>query len=183
MKIVLYAALGAALLLVSSALSPVQAQTAPAYIAAPVPVKTRYLPGDTLPEQFRKDTFVMADAAAHNLETPPAGYRWLRHDANRQYLMVSTATGAIADAVDQAGASRFTYDSLKPATSGASDARSTFARGGRAPARYRTVNYLVSDWRSRNLQAPKQGYGWIHDGDGHYALVNHRTGRIIEIAD
>lgn len=39
-------------------------------------------------------------------------------------------------------------------------------RGGYVPASYRTPQYVVTDWRARQLQAPPSGYQWMQvNGD------------------
>ena len=53
-------------------------------------------------------------------------------------------------------------------------------RGERLSQYYRGDHYVVSDWRSRRLQAPQYGYHWVQAGND-YALVAIATGIIASV--
>lgn len=53
-------------------------------------------------------------------------------------------------------------------------------RGGYVPREYRAPQYVVSDWRARQLQAPPRGYQWVGTG-GEFALAAIATGLIAQI--
>ncbi|RTQ37080.1 hypothetical protein EJP69_04950 [Variovorax gossypii] len=53
----------------------------------------------------------------------------------------------------------------------------TFAPGSTLPPGYRGKAYVVSDWQSRGLYEPPQGYAWRYV-DGQYVLAAVATGII-----
>lgn len=55
--------------------------------------------------------------------------------------------------------------------------RVTLAPGSPLPPGYQGEAYVVSDWQSRGLYEPPQGYGWRYV-DGQYVLVAVATGII-----
>lgn len=58
--------------------------------------------------------------------------------------------------------------------------RPEWRRGGYVPRDYARPNYVVTDWRARQLQAPPQGYQWVGAGS-EFALAAIATGLIAQI--
>ena len=52
--------------------------------------------------------------------------------------------------------------------------------GSRIPPAYRPRHYVVNDWRSRRLSAPRRGLYWVQNG-ADYLLVAIATGVIAQI--
>jgi len=144
----------------------------------------RLAPGDRVPDEYQQDRYVVRDWESNNLESPPAGYRWLGTD-NGQYLLTSMSTGQIADTVDQHGRRRMEQrgdDRQSDArANAASDVR--WSRGDRASDQYRRDDHSVNDWQLRNLRTPPRGYTWVRNGNAQYAMVSRSTGRIIEVVN
>src|SRR6185312_4713925 len=71
--------------------------------------RTRVVPGDRVGDDDRNGRDVVVDWENENLESPPSGYSWLKHDVSGQYLLTEMRTGRVVDAVDQeqARADRF----------------------------------------------------------------------------
>ncbi|MGZ3304801.1 MAG: RcnB family protein [Asticcacaulis sp.] len=63
--------------------------------------QTRMQPGDRVGEDNRHDGDVVVDWEMYNLQSPPSGYSWLRHDGSGQYLLTSMRTGIVREAIDQ----------------------------------------------------------------------------------
>jgi Ni/Co efflux regulator RcnB len=53
-------------------------------------------------------------------------------------------------------------------------------RGDRLPPDYRRSQYVVDDWRARDLQPPPSGYQWVQI-DGDFVLAASATGVISSI--
>jgi len=53
-------------------------------------------------------------------------------------------------------------------------------RGGRLPARYRSHQYVVNNWREHHLRPPPRGYHWVQTG-GDYVLAAIATGVIADL--
>ncbi|MBI2771635.1 MAG: RcnB family protein [Burkholderiales bacterium] len=57
-----------------------------------------------------------------------------------------------------------------------------WVRGGYVQPQYRGHQYVVNDWRARQLYAPPYGYQWVQaDDSGEYALVALATGLIAQL--
>jgi Ni/Co efflux regulator RcnB len=55
-------------------------------------------------------------------------------------------------------------------------------RGHAVPERYRSNEYVVTDYRTRHLREPPRGYHWIRDEDNNFLLVAVTTGVILDLA-
>ena len=55
-----------------------------------------------------------------------------------------------------------------------------FRRGQRLPAKYRSRQYVVNDWRGHHLSAPPRGYHWVQTG-ADYVLVAIASGVILQL--
>ena len=53
-------------------------------------------------------------------------------------------------------------------------------RGGHLPARYRSHQYVVNNWREHHLRPPPRGYHWVQTG-GDYVLAAIATGVIADL--
>ncbi len=58
--------------------------------------------------------------------------------------------------------------------------RHDFRRGERLPSNYRSNHYVVDNWRTHGLHAPRRGQHWVQVGND-YLLVSIATGVIASI--
>ena len=139
--------------------------------------QTRLMPGDRVPDDYQQDRYVFATWQAQGLETPPAGYRWLRDDQGGQYLLASRISGRIADAIDQAPAKTL---STAAVSDDGRPAGGAWSRGERLPDAYRGEDQTVGDWKDAGLPRPARGDRWVYI-DNHYMLASRQTGIIRDI--
>lgn len=57
-----------------------------------------------------------------------------------------------------------------------------FERGRSLPPAYYSRRYWVEDYRGYHVAPPRRGFEWVHVGPRKLALVNLRTGRIVDVA-
>ena len=150
---------------------------------------TRLSPGDRVPDDYQQDPYVVSGWQAYGLQSPPAGYRWLRDDRGGQYLLTSVTNGRIVDSVDQVRPNgprdpgMAMSDGPHPdgfRHDGNPQSGVHWSRGDRVTDAYRGDDHVVGDWRERNLAAPARGYTWIRNEGGQYAMVD-RHGRIADV--
>ncbi len=144
---------------------------------------SRFSPGDRVPDDYQRDQHVVTAWQSYGLQSPPAGYRWLRDDRGSQYLLTSMATGQIADTADQVPA-RGPHDAGMadgPRHDGNWRAGAQWARGDHAPDTYRHDDHVVADWQQRNLRAPAPGYSWVRNDNGQYAMVDLNSGLVADV--
>ncbi len=146
---------------------------------------TRFSPGDRVPDDYQQDRHVVTAWQSYGLQSPPAGYRWLRDDRGGQFLLTSMATGQIADTADQAQA-RGPHDAGAgmadgPRHDGNWRAGAQWARGDHAPDTYRHDDHVVADWQQRNLRAPAPGYSWVRNDNGQYAMIDLNSGLVADV--
>ena len=53
--------------------------------------------GQRLPDEYRRNQYVVNDWRSRRLRQPPRGYQWVQ--ADNQYVLVAVATGIIADLI------------------------------------------------------------------------------------
>jgi len=53
--------------------------------------------GDRMPEQYRRNEYVVGDWRSHQLREPPRGYHWVND--NGDFVLVAITSGIIADLV------------------------------------------------------------------------------------
>ena len=56
-----------------------------------------------------------------------------------------------------------------------------YRKGGHMPTEYRGKSYVVTDWRSEHLRAPRRGYHYVRSDNGDLILVAITTGVIASI--
>ena len=135
--------------------------------------------GDRVPDDYQHDQYVVAEWQSYGLESPPAGYRWLRDDNGGQYLLASATTGQIADTADQMRPAGPRPDGLRH--DGNPQSGMHWSRGDRVLDADRGDDHVVGDWRERNLAAPARGYIWIRNDGGQYAMVDRHSGVVANV--
>ena len=58
----------------------------------------RFSRGDRLPDQYRRNQYIVGDWRQRGLRPPPRGYRWVRND-NNDFFLALIATGVITETV------------------------------------------------------------------------------------
>lgn len=58
----------------------------------------RWSRGDRLPDQNRRNQYIVNNWKQHNLKKPPRGYQWVMND-NRNYFLVVIGSGVIAESI------------------------------------------------------------------------------------
>jgi len=145
---------------------------------------TRLSPGDRVPDDYQQEPFVVSTWKTYGLESPPAGYRWLRDDRGGQYLLTSVTNGRIVDTVDQMRPDGPRDPGMAmvdgPRHDGNPQSGMHWSRGDHVPDANRGDDHVVGDWRERNLAPPARGDTWIRNESGQYAMVD-RHGMVADV--